>query len=59
MSTIKKVFRAEVAHKAMGDAPKDADLTIGFSTKPLPKFEADDAIRRARSGPIGRPQPSR
>ena len=54
MSTISKVFWAEVAHKAMGNAPEDTDLAIGFGTDPLPSSEAEVIVRRARSGPHGR-----
>ena len=54
MSTINKVFRAEVAHKAKGEAPEDDELTIELSTTSLPSSEALHNDRRARSGPMGR-----
>ena len=54
MSTASKVFRAEVALKTMGNAPEDSEFTNELSTNPLPSFEADDIVRRARSGPHGR-----
>ena len=54
MQSISKPFGAEEAHKAMGYAPEDSELTIELGTKPLPSSEAHHIDRRARSGPMGR-----
>ena len=54
MSTTSKSFSAEVAHKAMGNAPEESELANELYSNPLPPSEAESIARRARSGPLGR-----
>ena len=54
MQSISKPFGAEEAHKSMGIAPEQIELTNEFNIKPLPSSEAHRIDRRARSGPMGR-----